>query len=470
MSKWVSSLFTNLLGVSNPTPPVRRPAEPVRIKREDSPERPLRRPNATLNLYSANATGQGDAEPSFRPLRRHNAFIEGIPCADHASSTPAPPQRTVKIEDGRPRQHRDAFAKRALAAQRRAFLDQLAPSADYQPRQYIGAYKGDTLPPKLDPELERVRAEVEQPRSEEEAFSLQMIIPDFRSAKHWSHLTLPLAAFFVPADQDLPCGVVESPAPRAELLEATQHIAATLVPQEEMFASLTALNQRFDERRCQKCYDPVLVDVRDESELVSVERNPDNIDDNWVPNRTHFGWYGCPAHKVSNERMLGVVGDAVREVDSKERLRPGIPFYLNVVATPEVLSCEGVVIFVPDDPSIPARGTQTHPLVHTSKPMHLSIKEYSREVRREWAPEWDPEVDGKWEILGRHKRRWVADDGAAEGQSTLKRICGMKGRDTITRHSLLDMEVDNTWLTKTSVKKERIGSSAVKKERQVSVV
>jgi hypothetical protein len=102
--------------------------------------------------------------------------------------------------------------------------------------------------------------------------------------------------------------------------------------------------------------------------------------------------------------------------------------------------------------------------------MHLSIKEYSREVRREWAPEWDPEVDGKWEILGRHKRRWVADDGAAEGQSTLKRICGMKGRDTITRHSLLDMEVDNTWLTKTSVKKERIGSSAVKKERQVSVV
>jgi hypothetical protein len=40
----------------------------------------------------------------------------------------------------------------------------------------------------------------------------------------------------------------------------------------------------------------------------------------------------------------------------------------------------------------------------------------------------------------------MAEQGANEGESVLKRICGLEGRDTITRHTLLDMKADDTWV------------------------
>jgi hypothetical protein len=277
--------------------------------------------------------------------------------------------------------------------------------------------------------MTRLRAQLEQPRGEDEEFSLQMILPPVHQTTAGSHL-LPLAAVFVPADANLDCAMLKTQEPGV----IPKHILATRVPQDEMSASLAALGKDFDARACPPPCEPLTVDVRDETELHSTERNLDNIDDVFRAELHLLADYGGTAHNNSRRRMLDAVEDAVKEVDSTELLMAGTPFSLNAVVTPDVLSNQAGVIFIPDDPSISPRGTDLAGLIHDSETSSLVIREYPRKNL------------GEFETMGRYKRKRMAEQGANEGESVLKRICGLEGRDTITRHTLLDMKADDTWV------------------------
>ncbi|KAJ7666898.1 hypothetical protein DFH06DRAFT_1184997 [Mycena polygramma] len=245
-------------------------------------------------------------------------------------------------------------------------------------------------------------------------------------------------AIFVPADEDLPGGVVETPDPEFTSNEwSTRNakrtlVVATSVPQEEITHHLTAF---FDRDR--DPYRPLEVEVREETVLHSTERTPENIDDIWDPARHCGEEYGGSSHEASIKRTHRAVNEAVEEADSPTLLGAGTPFTLKVSSLSEAHPC-GAVLFVPDDPTIPALGTDKNAILHDARAVPLTIRKYKRELCV---------LPGQEEVLGRHKRKWESE-GAEDDQRALKKICGVQGRDTITRHSLLDMEVDNIWVEK----------------------
>ncbi|KAJ7720018.1 hypothetical protein B0H16DRAFT_1700050 [Mycena metata] len=366
-------------------------------------------------------------EESVEPQFQHYSSASPSPDADQDDDSATPP----------PQPHPGP------SALQQTFLHHLSPSADYQPRRLMGSYNAEIepgydkelLPPYPSLEFERARAEVERPRAATEDFSLQMILPPSYTAVH-GPAGLPLAVVFIPATDTISCGVVETPSDAEmedEQKPITRHIPATCVPQAEMSDTLLALGARFSARACPPRHRPLELDVRDESALVSTERKPSNIDDIWRPNALSRAALGSSAHENSRRRMLAAVGDALKEVESTERLRPGTPFTLQVAYTPEVSTSGVGVLFVPDDPSVAPAGTERSRMpLSDSRLSHVRVTSIGREM------------EGDWEVLRNHKRKRVAE--AAVDQSVSKRICGLKGRDTIIRHSLLDMQADDTWV------------------------
>ncbi|KAJ7025969.1 hypothetical protein C8F04DRAFT_1238869 [Mycena alexandri] len=374
-------------------------------------------------------------EESVEPELQHHSSVSPSSDADDDDDSATPP-------------HPDG-----PSAVQQTFLHHLGPSAEYKPRRLMGSYNADIepgydtelLPPCPSLEFERARAEVERPRGETEDFSLQMILPPSYIAAH-GPAGLPLAAVFVPTADTISCGVVETPSPpnlalklgpddemKEEQKPVTRHISATCVPQVEMSDALVALGARFSARACPPRHCPLELDVRDESALVSTERKPTNIDDVWRSDGLNRAGLGSSAHQNSRRRMLEAVGNAVKEAESTERLRPGTPFTLQVAYTPEVSTYGAGVLFVPDDPSVAPAGTEPSRMsLGDSRLSHVRVTPISREMQ------------GDWEMLRNHKRKRVAEAGV--GQSASKRICGLNGRDTIIRHSLLDMQADDTWV------------------------
>ncbi|KAJ7229663.1 hypothetical protein B0H12DRAFT_223066 [Mycena haematopus] len=80
-----------------------------------------------------------------------------------------------------------------------------------------------------------------------------------------------------------------------------------------------------------------------------------------------------------------------------------------------------------DDASIPARGADLAGLAHGAMPTAMPTGPAVRESPRE--------IGGDQQVLRLHKRKRAVDEGTEEGESTVKRICGSAGRDTITRHT-----------------------------------
>ncbi|KAJ6516789.1 hypothetical protein C8R47DRAFT_1088339 [Mycena vitilis] len=324
-----------------------------------------------------------------------------------------------------------------LSAKRRALRLQLAPGRYYRPRPSIGAYENDSLPDPLDPELIRDRARLEQPRGRTE-FSLQMLTAEFDPRVVPGKNPPRILGIFVPADEALAGGVVETPDPEftsnewSTMNAKRKLVVATSVPQEEITHHLTAF---FDRDR--DPYRPLEVEVREETVLHSTERTAENIDDIWDPVRHYGEDYGGPSHEASIERAHRAVTEAVEDADSPTLLGSGTPFTIKVSSLPEARP-GGAVLFVPDDPTIPALGTDKNTVLDNARAVPLAIRKYQRELR---------ELPGQEEVLGRHKRKWESE-GAEDDQRALKKICGVQGRDTITRHMLLDMEVDNIWFEK----------------------
>ncbi|KAJ7898675.1 hypothetical protein B0H14DRAFT_3124394 [Mycena olivaceomarginata] len=407
-----------------PTPP-RHPNGPAMAptQRDDTHRpnhhRPLQRYNAFVerprhlnNPVPVDATPPSGGNRVLIPSDRHppwghpHDFHQALTSRDNSPSTEPPHPSNDGEEVPVVKTESDSQA----LPRERIFLDQLAPTAEYKPRQFAGAYEANTLPSKPQPRMTRLRAQLEQPRGEDEEFSLQMILPPAHQTTAGSHL-LPLAAVFVPADANLDCAMLKT----QESSVIPKHILATRVPQDEMSASLAALGKDFDARACPPHREPLTVDVRDEMELHSTERNPDNIDDVFRAELHLLADYGGTAHNNSRRRMLDAVEDAVKEVDSTELLMAGTPFSLNAVVTPDVLSNQAGVIFIPDDPSISPRGTDLAGLIHDSETSSLVIREYPRKNL------------GEFETMGRYKRKRMAEQGADEGESVLKRVCGLEG-------------------------------------------
>ncbi|KAF7334597.1 hypothetical protein MVEN_02289700 [Mycena venus] len=421
---------------------ISHPATPDHvIKREDSSEsKPLQQqPSEFVPRHFVDATDpESDEDRDPSPPRRHNAFILPLPTTSPESSQLG--KDSIEKNEGEANLPvtTESDQEEDHLPPPQSFLDLLRPSAEYKPRKdYYDAYEEDTLPTRPDPKLNRLRAQLEQPRGEDEEFSLQMILPATATNYTTGPSHLPLGAVFVPADEDIACGVLETPAPEPSPKSNSdagppqpqpQNIVATQVPREEMTTSLTALGERFSARACPPLHAPLEID----------------------PNVRIVADYGSTAHKNSRTHMLETVAQAIVDVESPYPLSPGTQFELKTVVTQDVLPNEGAVIFVPDDPKIAPRGTDVAGLIHDSRTTTLPVREFPRRVVGPF---------GDMEALGRHKRKRVEEDGAEEG-SALKRICGMEGRDTITRHTLLDMQVDDIWVGSHSrlsrrVKKEK---------------
>ncbi|KAF8180022.1 hypothetical protein K438DRAFT_2021491 [Mycena galopus ATCC 62051] len=356
---------------ANSVAPLPEPA-PLPLQRHDAFV--LGRPDSPPRRHSPSPSPTASPEPPPCPLQRHDAFVFGPPDSpprrnspsSSPTASPEPPQFTndaddeeikpsVKIEyneESLSPQHQDATAGAA------AFHAQLEPSAEYKPRSTAGAHDEDDVPSQPNPlNRQRVKHAVEE-------FSLQMLVPAAPHSMDESH-SLPLAAAFVPADEDLTCAMVETPEP---LNVVPLRISATRLVQEEISASLAVLGEGFDGRTSSPRDAPLAVEVRDEAALHSTERTPTHTD------------HGNGA----------------------------------------------AVVFVPADTSVPARGTDVAGLIRDATPTDPTTREYPHEV------------------LGRHKRKRTAGEGAEDGESPIKRICGLEGRDTITRYTPLEMQVDAT--------------------------
>ncbi|KAJ7113099.1 hypothetical protein C8R44DRAFT_930648 [Mycena epipterygia] len=329
----------------------------------------------------------------------------------------------------------------------------LAPKPGYCPRPKLGAYEQGVLPPAASPQFQQVRGD-------DEKFALQMILPasycptdtEWVAARRKKEQQLPLAVLFIPTDTDIPSAIVETPPPRPLAITSptnvadasphrepedpvARHVASTRIPLPEVSAALTALTERFAARGCPDL-GPCNVEVREEAVLVSVERTPDNIEDNWGGGR-QLGWGAEQAHAKARENDLRIVGLAIDKIEAKEWLRPGVPFALNAVFMPEVTGEDAAVLFVPDDPSIPGSESERNVCIPSEKERRVKFQRF---IRREGA--LGPER------LGRYKRKRVGDDAQDEGvngERAPKRWCGMEGDDTITRHILLDTWDDNIW-------------------------
>jgi hypothetical protein len=103
-----------------------------------------------------------------------------------------------------------------------------------------------------------------------------------------------------------------------------------------MSASLAVLGEGFDARACPPRNEPLAVNIRDEAELLGIERTPDSIDDVFEPDVQVIADCSSTAQKDSRIRMLDVVEQAVKEVNPTEQLSPTTPFYLKAVVMPDV--------------------------------------------------------------------------------------------------------------------------------------
>ncbi|KAJ7122648.1 hypothetical protein C8R43DRAFT_1136064 [Mycena crocata] len=333
-------------------------------------------------------------------------------------------------------------------------------SSKLAPRRPPGAYPELTLPPAVTP----AQIELEQPRRKNEEFSLQMIIPAGYCAT--AHDTrMPLAAVFVPKQADIACALVETPpgvppqtsapdeptdsplttvarekSPSREK-SSSRHIPSTRLSHRDMDEEFISLRERLVGPEL----GPQELDIREEVELVSIERTPANVDDIWKREQHYCGpperWRIQAAQAAARRMHVDAVGEAMKNLDENEPLEPGTPFTMKVVQMPEVTDREAAVLFVPDDPRIP--GLQTWhqgSLLHTTeRPQVVRTSQFMREV----------DADGKWELLGRHKRRRVVDDYLeVDGERVPKKSRG-EGHDTITHHSLLNTW-DDPWVEKHS--------------------
>ncbi|KAJ7487365.1 hypothetical protein B0H11DRAFT_2015348 [Mycena galericulata] len=271
--------------------------------------------------------------------------------------------------------------------------------------------------------VEQARAEFEEPRGEKQPFSMQMILPPFYCEPDEGvevgedgipQIRYDFKAIFVPDDKALQCAVVTAPeAPES------RNIHATPTPHYAIRKTLARMEQRIDVGDSA----PLEVDVQEEGVLVSVERHPDNIEDNWNGRILGNGPRAEGAHALARERDLEAISLAIDRVNAPDRLPPGVPYGLQAVFMPEAES-DAAVLFVPDDPHIPGCETATWHLPG-KKAQPIPVVEFERKV-----------VDGEWEQLGRYKRKWMPADEEDGAGSPAKRRRPM-GRDTVTRHLVL---------------------------------
>ncbi|KAK7018380.1 hypothetical protein R3P38DRAFT_2784206 [Favolaschia claudopus] len=424
-----------------------------------------------------------------RPVHRHDALtststppggkLNSAPASASSSQNlliPPPPPRPFPP---RPT-HDDATSP---------FLDQLRPTSEYTPRETDASYSKESVPALPAPRVQRMRAAMEKPLANGEMFSLQMMVmaDSGRASAVDANAVAPVAAVFVPSEERVECGLVRNVEDAKSKSKSTTndhgtHLSATSIPRADMSAALTALDAQFTalsspSSSSRNNTNPIPeIHVHSETALHITERSPANIDEVFVAAH-HIILDGAEAQMraVSFARMCDVVGEGVRDVgrgvllleDDDQHTQNNThthneapAFSLDVVLAPDTPSPrDAMVLFVPDDKRINAKGTDTgFGLVHDSRPTKMVVREYAQRV------------EGSSEVFGGTKRKRTGAGGCSNGDAggygkgkgkgkarepeedeeeierKLKRICGLEGRDTVVRHTKLDMQGDDIWV------------------------
>ncbi|KAK7017654.1 hypothetical protein R3P38DRAFT_2984582 [Favolaschia claudopus] len=431
-----------------------------------------------------------------RPIQRQDAFTStSIPPGGkrNPASASASSSQNLLIPPSPPR----PFPPRPTHDDTTSpFLDQLRPTSEYTQRETDASYSKESVPALPAPRVQRMRAAMEKPLASGEVFSLQMMVmaDSGRASTVDANAVVPIAAIFVPSEERVECGLVRSVEDAKSKLKSKSttnehgtHLTATSIPRAAMSAALTALDTEFtvlsspSSPRNNTAPIPE-IHVHSETALHITERSPANIDEVFVAAH-HIILDGADAHMraVSFARMCDLVGEGVRDVGEGVLLiegdeqhtqnnththNEGPAFSLEVVLAPDTHSPRDVmVLFVPDDKRINAKATDTgFGLVHDSRPTKMVVREFAQKV------------EGGSEVFGRTKRKRTGaghcsngdaggygkakgysngkgkgkarelDEDEEEIERKLKRICGLEGRDTVVRHSKLDMQRDDIWV------------------------
>lgn len=238
------------------------------------------------------------------------------------------------------------------------------------------------------------------------AYSLQMAV-----SSSYDTSKLPMAAFFVPLDERIPCAMVDTDQtfpPNHRLLSCIRLPVAN-TRDAELTPALAALEKRFVAHHAPP-HAPLEVTVREVSTLTSIERTPQNVDHD---------------NNTSRQLELDVTRRALTELETRQTLRPGVPYSLTAVGLPSA-DASTSVLFVPDDPRLPVRESVGN----------ASNMESERRMEFFSVPR---EVRGEWELYGQFKRKRAVvedeEDGDGERAAKRPRAAPTQERNTITVRS-----------------------------------
>ncbi|KAF8169271.1 hypothetical protein K438DRAFT_237348 [Mycena galopus ATCC 62051] len=273
-----TAVYTTAAGVVMPCLDV---CHPVRIKREESDPLPRHDTSVDFGADARLATEDNRAnsvaslpEPAPLPLQRHDAFVLGRPDSPPRRHSPSPSPTASPGPPPCPLQRHDAFVFGPPDSPPRRKSPSSSPTASPEPPQFDNDADDEEVKPsvKIEYNEENLSPQHQDATAGAAAFHAQLE----PSAEYKPRSTsLPLAAAFVPADEDLACAMVETPEPPNVV---PLHISATCLVQEEMPASLVVLGEGSDARASSPRDAPLAVEVRDEAALQSTERTPTHTD------------------------------------------------------------------------------------------------------------------------------------------------------------------------------------------------